>query len=78
MQQLWGCYIDVKNMHDCYINLTTCVFLSQVRVIGPGIKSVTFHALYGIGTNIYSSRREIYEVYNLRFYTACLVVNPTV
>ena len=32
-------FIDVRNMHDCYRNLTTCVFLSHVRKVG--MKSLT-------------------------------------
>ena len=55
-------------MHDCYmkfdyvrISLTREKYWYEFRdVLVP-----TLHALWGIGTN--SSRRDIYEVWNLRF-----------
>ena len=72
MQQLWGggggYFIDVRNMHDCYmkfdyvrISLTREKYWYEIRDVLVPI----LHALWGIGTN--SSRRQIYEVWNLRF-----------
>ena len=68
---LWGYFIDVTNMHDCNmkfdyvrISLTREKYWYEIRdVLVPFL-----HALWGIGTN--SSRREINEVWNLRFNRA--------
>ena len=35
-----GNFIDVRNMHDCYMKFDSCVFLSHVKNIG--MKSVTY------------------------------------
>ena len=58
-------------MHDCYmkfdyvrISLTREKYWYEIRDVVVPI----LHALWGIGTN--SSRREIYEVWNLRFNRA--------
>ena len=62
-------------MHDCYmkfdyvrISLTREKYWYEIRDVLVPI----LHALWGIGTN--SSRREIYEVWNLRFNTARITI----
>ena len=79
-----GYFIDVRNLHDCYmkfdyvrISLTRKKYWYEIRDVLVPI----LHALWGISTN--SSRREMFEVWKLRFnkakigflrYTGCLNV----
>ena len=62
-------------MHDCYmkfdyvrISLTGEKYWYEIRDVLVPI----LHALWGLDTN--SSRREIYEVWNLRFNTATTAI----
>ena len=64
-------------MHDCYmkfdyvrISLTREKYWFEIRDVHVLVPIL--HALWGIGTN--SSRREIYEVWNLRFNSATNIV----
>ena len=64
-----GYFIDVRNMHDCYMKFDKCVFLSHVRNIG--MKSVTY------GYQFFTRSEELLPILHGVKFTKCEIYGST-